>query len=926
MKQKTLDKVRLLTKFIRNLPNPNSSNISNIFFLTELLSKYKIADDRVTANDYEIFRDKDIIETLEKFIVHNSLDLNPLKNITIIQYVFCDSCLKDFDAIYQNLFKNINNIAQFQNKFDTEVCINIHIKAFDSEKAIAISNLIVNSTIDYINFVFDFPPITKTLASSLISNLEQFSENPILKNAKIRLMNFPFCFIPASKYKCLYRHEVNNLKGVVFLQRNIISELKKRKFIYLKPCRMCRCKIPCYAYTDVWRFPEYSHFLSSKTHDTVAFVGGSLPEVEYYFDENIVYTTPAEQGDMFMVILEGFKNIILIDGYFYFKFPCTTFEVMLVLENGINAFGSSSIGALRAVELEKYGMKGVGYVYEYLKKHEIKPYHVVAQTYNEHDAPLTIPLINIIYFLDCALSKGVINKDEFDNCLSVAENIHFTLLSFEYFFKRLSSKGVSAEVIPRLESYFSYKGEEFFNIKRKDAILLLNKFRDILENRSKNFVKKTFNRAKKKYLKILYSKYSCNYKLTLPKDWRLSFSKDKDSIFRNSRDNREYSAEITCELAKKFFQDLDIVIADTSKFDSANSFVINNFFIPFYFLEYGLSSSTGNGDNFKEALASAYMELIERIPYSRFNINALEHRKIDRRSFLYNDLPQYYNWDISPKFKSKIFKYGGYVEATDILSAKTIFIPRVVAMSIGSGSDGNSSGNTLPEAILYGIYELIERDTLRIYEFNALQKLKSKLLIDKRDIKDKRCQTLLKQFETKGLKIVLLNLLNIYNIPCVTSIIYDLNHRIIRHGSCAARADFYSVIYAVLHEAYMLYITYFAGTRDDYRVALNKYAYIEYKQKESVFLKSKNFIKMIPQDVGFNSVTEELEYVINRLTNVDIRHIIAVNTSPNNEYSVKSVKMIIPKLELFYIEPFKPSPFYYKKVNRTVTLIRRFID
>ena len=65
---------------------------------------------------------------------------------------------------------------------------------------------------------------------------------------------------------------------------------------------------------------------------------------------------------MLMVILAGFRNILIMDGYFYSKFPCTTFEVMLALEQGLNVFGAASIGALRAVELDHYGITGVGYV------------------------------------------------------------------------------------------------------------------------------------------------------------------------------------------------------------------------------------------------------------------------------------------------------------------------------------------------------------------------------------------------------------------------------------------------------------------------------------------------------------------------------------------------------------------------------------
>ena len=627
---------------------------------------------------------------------------------------------------------------------------------------------------------------------------------------------------------------------------------------------------------------------------------------------------------MFMAILEGFKNIIIIDGYFYFKFPCTTFEVMLALDRGINVLGSSSIGALRAVELENWGMLGRGYVYEYLKRQYIKPYHIVAQTYDERDIPLTVPLVNIIYFLEYALSEGVITKDEFAACLNIADNIYFAMLTFKYFFKQLKpEKGVSADAISKLENCLAREGEEFFNIKNKDAVQLLNEFREILKNRGQDYVKKAFNQARTKYLKILYGKYRCNYDFTLPKGWKAVSLKNKNNVFYSIRGNRDYPPEKTRELAELFFKDLDIIIADTTKFDLADSFIINIIFVPFYFLKYPCSSSTGDGDVFEEALASAYMELVERIPLFKFNVNALTHGEINREPFDCKDLPQYYNWDESPRLKNKKFKDTGYVEATDILSAGNIFIPKLAATSLTSGSDGNSSGNSLPEAVLYGVYELIERDTLRIYEFDILKKLQCKLVINQADIKDRRCQALLEQFQAKGCKIILLNLLNIYNIPCVCCLIHDSNHRIKRHGSTAVRADLNSAVYAALHEAYMGYIVYFSGIRDDFQSAFNEYAHIQYKREQLMFFRAGAFARIDPSAVRFNSIVEELEYVISKLASIDVRHIIVVNTSPNEKYSVKSVKVIIPKLELITIpKKFRPSPFFYEKANRTIALIK----
>ncbi len=914
--------------FLRRMVN-NKGNSTFACYLFELLNKYSMANDQIVSDNCKIFCDNKIRKALEEFIASHPPDLIPLKYIRINKYIPLSSCLKHFNTINQDFSNNFSSISIFQNKFNIEVEVGIRFKAFNLKKAMTLCDSLIKNDIDLIDFIFDFPPLNKDSAFSLISNIERFCISPVLKNTKIRLVNFPFCFIPDAQYKCLYRHTTSTLKGQVYPQKITIRELKKKEFTYFKPCKMCRCKIPCYDYTVIQQFPEYSPFLFPKTQSTLVFVGGSLREAEYCGDKDIVYTDPAEQGDMIMTILEGFKNIIIIDGYFYDKFPCTTFEVMLALENGINVFGSSSIGALRAVELDNYGMTGIGYVYEYLKKQYIKPYHIVAQTYNVYNIPLTIPLVDIIYFLECALSEGVIIKNELDKCLSVADDIYFTALSFKYFLKQLKSeKRVSVDVILRLEDYLSYKGEQFFNIKKKDALLLLNEFRNILKNREQDYIKKVFNQAKEKYLKALYSKYPCNYDLTLPKGWKLSSPKQKPSTSCNTRDNREYLSEDTCELAKIFFEDMDIVIADTTKYDSANSFIITIFFIPFYFLKYNLSCSSGNGNIFNEALASAYMELIERISFCGFNINALKYDEIDRKPFPYKELPQYYNWYVSPRSKAKRVKTWGYVEATDILSGKNIFIPRFITTCLMSGTDGNASGNSLPEAVLYGIYELIERDITTLCKYGPISyESQSKLLINKKDIKDKRCQTLLEQFEAKGCKIVLKNLVNIYNIPCIGCSVYDLDNRIMLHGGAAVRSNFYPAVYAALNEAYMQYITYFIGTRDDYESLFKKHMqHIAYKKAQQKFFISQNSIKIPLSTVKFNSMRDELDYVIGKLINAGVDRVIIVNNSPSNKFKLKSVKVIIPKLEIMFVIPFKPSPFFSEKIDRTIRIIRHLTE
>ena len=97
-----------------------------------------------------------------------------------------------------------------------------------------------------------------------------------------------------------------------------------------------------------------------------------------------------------------------------------------------------------------------------------------------------------------------------------------------------------------------------------------------------------------------------------------------------------------------------------------------------------------------------------------------------------------------------------------------------------------------------------------------------------------------------------------------------------------------------------------------------------YKQMRPGFINKQGYIHVNSSAVRFNSIHEELKYVIDKLKKAGVSQIIVVNSSPDDKYGLKSVKVIIPKLELIFVSKsrYQPSPFYREKVNRTAELIR----
>lgn len=76
---------------------------------------------------------------------------------------------------------------------------------------------------------------------------------------------------------------------------------------------------------------------------------------------------PARRGDVLAALACHPRTIVLLDGY-YFTVPSVTHkELLYALDAGVRVIGAASLGALRAAELEPFGMEGVGAVFEQYK-------------------------------------------------------------------------------------------------------------------------------------------------------------------------------------------------------------------------------------------------------------------------------------------------------------------------------------------------------------------------------------------------------------------------------------------------------------------------------------------------------------------------------------------------------------------------------
>jgi hypothetical protein len=98
---------------------------------------------------------------------------------------------------------------------------------------------------------------------------------------------------------------------------------------------------------------------------THAFLGPSLslPSARA-IAPSVAYHPPASLGDVYQLTRTGAETILIIDGLFDSLPPVWHKEILYAMSCGSTVAGCASMGALRAAELHRFGMIGLGTVFE----------------------------------------------------------------------------------------------------------------------------------------------------------------------------------------------------------------------------------------------------------------------------------------------------------------------------------------------------------------------------------------------------------------------------------------------------------------------------------------------------------------------------------------------------------------------------------
>jgi hypothetical protein len=186
------------------------------------------------------------------------------------------------------------------------------------------------------------------------------------------------------------------------------------------------------------------------------------------------YRPPIRRGDLPRVVASGATRVAIIDGEFGQSLSVAVREIRDALAAGIEIWGASSMGALRAAECASLGMRGVGWIYERYHDGRFEADEEVALLFDgASGAPLTAPLVNIRWALERALGEGVLPAEGHDALLAVAQGLPFERRSYRDIVRAAEAPELRgwAEAL----SAFVARASSRLDRKRLDALELLER-------------------------------------------------------------------------------------------------------------------------------------------------------------------------------------------------------------------------------------------------------------------------------------------------------------------------------------------------------------------------------------------------------------------------------------------------------------------
>jgi ribosomal protein S12 methylthiotransferase accessory factor len=326
----------------------------------------------------------------------------------------------------------------------------------------------------------------------------------------------------------------------------------------------------------------------------------------------------------------------------------------------------------------------------------------------------------------------------------------------------------------------------------------------------------------------------------------------------------------------------------------------------------GLANSLGKGLEASDAKVSAIAESIESWHAEHYSgparLSRFSELRAERRVADPARLPHCRDSEFSPD------EVIPWVEAVDLFDGAPLWVPyemvhadATVPRVPGSGcfafsTNGLASGNSLAEAALHGLCELIERDAIAIWKQGSHYRGK-KLRLDLTTVATPSCRSLLERLDAAELQAVSWDVTSDLGVPTIVTLIVD-------RTACADLAPYATAFGAGSHpdrsiallrsltEAAQSRLASISGSRDD----LTREFYAAAQSRESL-----EWFAKIAREPGrrafaaiptreYATIEEDLRWVLERLRASGCDRAAMVDLSTEDS-PLRVVRMVVPGLE-----------------------------
>ena len=203
----------------------------------------------------------------------------------------------------------------------------------------------------------------------------------------------------------------------------------------------------------------------------VVFAGPSLPTSNRPLHPDIQWRGPAAAGDALALSKAPPKVVVLIDGLFDQTQAIRHKELLVLLGCGVHVVGGASMGALRAAELARFGMVGVGRVFEGYHHSRLERDDEVALLHAPAEldwAPVTTPLVNMRATLLAAVRHGAAPPSVARELLQAAQDLFYHRRTWSAVVERVRTLATATE--EQLSCFEAWLPQGEVDLKRIDAL------------------------------------------------------------------------------------------------------------------------------------------------------------------------------------------------------------------------------------------------------------------------------------------------------------------------------------------------------------------------------------------------------------------------------------------------------------------------